>query len=91
MLSLSVSIPVPGKRYVPYFTLGLGRFSNVPRTTLVNAEDVDALAINAGVGLRVYVTRRFVVRADFKNYAALVSDDRTTEIREYLLGLSFFF
>ena len=86
-----VSQPIPGGRFVPYFTLGVGHFENTPRATLVNAESSDALALNAGVGLRSYITRRFVLRADFKDYAVLVDDNRTSEIREYLLGLAFFF
>lgn len=86
-----VSQPIPGGRLVPNFTLGVGHFENVPRATLVDAEASDAVAINAGVGVRWYVTRRFILRGDFKDYAVLVDDNRTDEIREYLLGLSFFF
>jgi len=86
-----VSQPVPGGRFVPYFTLGVGYFENTPRATLVDAEASDAVALNAGVGLRSYITRRFVLRADVKNYAVLVDDNRTSEIYEYLLGLAFFF
>jgi hypothetical protein len=85
-----VSQPVPGGRFVPYFTLGVGRFENTPSATLVDAESIDAVALNAGVGLRYYITRRFVLRADIKNYAVLVDDNRTSEIYEFLLGLSFF-
>jgi len=86
-----VSQPIPGGRFVPYFTLGVGHFENTPRATLVNAESSDALALNAGLGVRSYIARRFVLRADFKDYAVLVEDNRTSEIREYLFGLSFFF
>ena len=86
-----VSQPVPGGRFVPYFTLGVGYFGNTPRATLVDARASNAVALNAGVGLRSYLTRRFVVRMDVKNYAVLVDDNRTSEINEFLLGLSFFF
>ncbi len=86
-----LSQPIPGGTFVPYFTLGVGRFENQPRGTLVNAETSNATAINAGLGLRSYLTRRFLVRADFRDYVVLLSDDRSSEVQEYVIGLAFFF
>ena len=86
-----ISQPLPDWRFLPFFTIGVGQFYNEPRGTLVNAESTDSVAFNAGLGVRTYLTRRFVARLDFKSYAVLIDDDRTDSLNEWTLGLSFFF
>lgn len=83
--------PFPDWRFSPYFTLGVGRFDNEPKATLVDAEDVSTTAANAGVGVRGYLSERFFLRADFKNYVATIDDNRNEDYQALLLGLSFFF
>ncbi|MDQ7074911.1 MAG: SH3 domain-containing protein [Gammaproteobacteria bacterium] len=86
-----VSRPMPSLTWAPYFSLGLGRFENRPRATLVDARNVDATAITAGIGLRRYITRRFLLRLDLKDYLLLVDDNQADEHTEWLLGVSAFF
>ncbi|MDQ7016709.1 MAG: SH3 domain-containing protein [Gammaproteobacteria bacterium] len=86
-----VSRPMPELTWAPYFSLGLGRFENRPRATLVDARNVDATAITAGIGLRRYITRRFLLRLDLKDYLLLVDDNQADEHTEWLLGVSAFF
>ena len=45
----------------------------------------------AGAGFRVYLTRRFVFRTEYKTYVAFTSRDDNEEIREWKAGFSFFF
>jgi hypothetical protein len=83
--------PWSDQRLSPYFGVGLGRFRNVPNSSLVQAVPVDAPLGNASVGLRWHLSDRFVARADWSLYSAFVSDSRSIEYRALTLGLSFFF
>ncbi|MBL8287758.1 MAG: hypothetical protein JNL85_07230 [Rubrivivax sp.] len=86
-----VSEPWSHQRLSPFATVGFGRFRNIPNTSLVQAQTVNANLGHAGLGLRWYVSERFVARLDWSLYAAFVSDQRTLEYRATSLGLSFFF
>lgn len=86
-----VSEPWSDRRWSPFFSVGLGRFRNVPNRSLVGALRTDAQMGNATLGLRYYLSDRFVVRGDYTLYTAFVSDLRTREFRAMSLGLSFFF
>jgi hypothetical protein len=78
-------------RISPFFTLGVGRFTNEPRATAVERIKTTADMANAGLGVMFYLTDRFVVRADYKRHVALIETDRTEEYNEVSLGISFFF
>ena len=86
-----VSEPWSDRRLSPYFSVGLGKFRNVPNASLVDARDTDANLGHAGLGLRWYVAERFVARLDWSLYTAFVSDARSLEYRAVTLGISFFF
>lgn len=83
--------PWSDKRLSPYFGLGFGQFKNIPNSSLVSALPTDAKLANAGLGLRYYLTDRFVARLDYTLYTAFVADTRSLEYRAITLGLSFFF
>ncbi len=89
-LSLQIA-PYSDNRFSPYFSLGFGHFRNEPKAPLVNAVDTSATTTIVGVGLRVYLTRRFIVRADFKDYVVMIDADRNEEFQQWLTGFSFFF
>jgi hypothetical protein len=81
----------PDWRATPFFTLGAGEIHTVPKATLVATTDrTDSLAV-VGAGVRTYLTRRFVFRAEYKSYVVLTSRDDNEEIREWKAGFSFFF
>ena len=86
-----VSEPWSHQRLSPFATVGFGRFRNIPNTSLVQAQTVNANLGHAGLGLRWYLSERFVARLDWSLYAAFVSDQRTLEYRATTLGISFFF
>jgi hypothetical protein len=45
------SQPYPQWRLAPFFTIGVGRFNNIPKTTLVSAITTDSVAADAGIGV----------------------------------------
>ena len=83
--------PWSDRRFSPFFTVGVGRFSNFPNLSLIGATTTNAKLANAGVGARFYITERFVARADYTLYTAFLSDAKTTQYQAWTLGLSFFF
>ena len=86
-----LSEPFPEWRVSPFLSLGLGRFYNRPRSTLVSAIDTESNMANAAVGARVYLTRRFVVRGDYRRHVVFVDQDRINEYNELSLGIAIFF
>jgi hypothetical protein len=83
--------PWSDQRLSPFLGIGIGRFRNFPNQSLVGATNTDANLANATVGVRYYLTERFVLRADYTLYTAFVSDQRSQEFRAVSAGLSFFF
>jgi hypothetical protein len=83
--------PWSDQRLSPFLGIGIGRFRNFPNQSLVGATDTNVNLANATVGLRYYLTERFVLRADYTLYTAFVSDQRAQEFRAVTAGLSFFF
>jgi len=83
--------PLSDVRLSPFFSVGFGKFKNLPNTTLVGALPTDAKLADASLGLRYYLTERFIARADYTLYTAFVGDTRTGEYRAWTIGLAFFF
>jgi hypothetical protein len=83
--------PWSDKRLSPFFGIGLGRFRNIPNASLVNAVETNANLADALIGLRFYVTDRFVARLDWGIYTAYVSDLDSAEYKAATLGIAFFF
>jgi hypothetical protein len=83
--------PWSDRRVSPYFGIGFGRFKNIPNASLVNAVTTNANLANGSIGLRFYITDRFLARADYTIYTAYIADTRTGEYRAVTAGLAFFF
>lgn len=83
--------PWSDRRLSPFFGVGLGRFKNIPNASLVSATPTNANLANATVGLRYYLTDRFVARVDYSIYTAFVTDARSIEYRAATAGIAFFF
>ncbi|HEX9812131.1 MAG TPA: SH3 domain-containing protein [Burkholderiales bacterium] len=86
-----VSQPYPDSDWSPFFSLGYGKFNNKPKATLVSAIETNADLANAGLGVRYYLTRRFVARFEFKQHVTLIDFNRTDSFKEWSLGISAFF
>ena len=81
----------PEWRVSPFFTLGAGYIHTEPKSTIVLPEDRDDQIGHVGAGFRIYVSRRFLLRAEYKSYVVFTSRDENEEIEEWKAGFAFFF
>jgi len=81
----------PDWRISPFFTLGTGVIRTSPKSTIVQGEDRTDQIAHAGAGIRFYATRRFILRAEYKNYVVFTSRDDNEEVEEWKAGFAFFF
>jgi uncharacterized protein YgiM (DUF1202 family) len=86
-----VHVFVPEWRVSPYFTLGTGMIVSKPRTTLVQSEDRTDQIAHVGVGLRGYLSRRFLARIEYRSNVVFTSRDDNEEVDEWKAGFAFFF
>ena len=81
----------PEWRVSPFFTLGAGYVHTEPKSTIVQGEDRSDQVGHVGAGVRVYATRRFALRAEYKSYVVFTSRDDNEEVEEWKVGFAFFF
>jgi len=82
----------PEWRLSPYFTLGTGLIYIEPKTTLVSTEDRTDQIGYVGVGLQFYLTRRFMLRSEYRKNIVFTSRNDNEEIDEWkYLGFACFF
>ncbi len=81
----------PEWRISPFFTLGAGAIHTEPKSTIVQGEDRTDQIGHVGAGFRIYATRRFVLRAEYKSYVVFTSRDDNEEVEEWKVGFAFFF
>lgn len=86
-----VSEPWSDRRFSPYLSVGLGKFRNIPNSSLVDATATNAKLAHASLGLRWHLSDRFTARLDWTLYTAFVADTRSTEYRSITAGLGFYF
>ncbi|HEY5807235.1 MAG TPA: outer membrane beta-barrel protein [Povalibacter sp.] len=83
---------VPEWRLSPYFTLGTGIIYTDPKSTLVSVEDRTDQIGYVGGGLQFYLTRRFMLRTEYRDNVIFTSRDDNEEVDEWkYLGFAFFF
>jgi hypothetical protein len=83
---------VPEWRISPYFVLGTGAIFIEPRATLGQAMDRNDQIGYVGGGLQFFVTRRFMLRSEYRNNIIFTSRDDNEEIDEWkYLGFGLFF
>lgn len=93
-LSASVNVlaqPFPEWRLSPFLLLGTGAIYTDPNVTLVNEQDRTEQIAQVGLGVRWYLTRRFIVRAEYQNHVIFQNKDDNQEIDEWKAGFAFFF
>ncbi len=81
----------PEWRVSPFFTLGTGVIRTEPKTTLVQALDRTDQFAQVGAGVRAWLSRRLIFRAEYKSYVIFTSQDENEEIEEWKIGFGFFF
>lgn len=86
-----VHTPFPEWRVAPFLLLGTGVLHVSPKASLVSTEDRTDQYGQAGAGVRAYLTRRFMLRAEYSGYIAFTSRDENEEVEEWKAGFAFFF
>jgi SH3-like domain-containing protein len=86
-----IHYPFPEWRIAPFLMLGTGVIQISPKATLVNSSDRTDTVGQAGVGVRAYVTRRFLVRAEYSGYVVFNKHDANQKVEEWKAGFAFFF
>ena len=81
----------PDWRVSPFFTLGAGVIHTSPKSTIIQGDDRTDQVGHVGAGLRVYATRRFLFRIEYKSYVVFTSRDENEEVEEWKAGFAFFF
>lgn len=81
----------PQWRYSPFLTIGGGVRETNPRSTLVSTEDRTDNTASVGAGLRVHLTRRLILRMQFKHYVVITDRDDDEEVNEWKIGISAFY
>ena len=84
-------VPRPDWRIQPFLSIGTGMIRVQPKGTLVQTPDrTDQLAYVGG-GARAYLARRFIIRAEYKEYVVFTDRDENEEATEWKIGFAFFF
>jgi hypothetical protein len=83
--------PFPDWRVSPFFALGTGMIRTDPAATLVSTEDRTDQTAHVAVGARMYLARRFVLRAEYRNYLVFTSRNDNEELDSWQAGFAFFF
>jgi hypothetical protein len=84
-------VPMPEWRIQPFLSIGTGVIRIRPDGTLVGTEDRTDQVAYAGIGVRAYVARRFIVRGEYKEYVVFTDRDENEEETEWKIGFAFFF
>jgi len=86
--------PFPEWRISPFFALGTGVIEVRPRSTLVEPTDTNSQFSTLGIGIRTYITRQFIFRAEVNEqtiYSASNERDSNERFTEWKLGIGVFF
>ena len=83
--------PFPDWRFSPYMKIGTGVIKVNPNATIIQPEDRQDEMVHAGIGMRIYVSRQFFLRAEYNSHTILTSRNDNDEIEEWKLGFSVYF
>ena len=83
--------PFPKWRYSPFIGLGAGTYETRPKSNLVASETRSDSSANVTAGLRIYLSRRMILRLQYTNYLILTNLDNDEEVDEWKIGLSTFY
>jgi len=86
-----VSSPFPDWKMSPFFVMGTGLINTQAKSNALVVDELNETTVNAGFGVKWYLTRRFVFRADLREYIGFLGQDFNGEFIEWKLGFSFFF
>jgi SH3-like domain-containing protein len=81
----------PQWRVSPFVGIGGGVLTVAPKATLVQPEDRTDGTAYAGIGLRGYLTNRFLLQAEYRQFVVFTSRDDNEEIAEWTASFVYFF
>jgi hypothetical protein len=84
-------VPMPEWRIQPFLSIGTGVIRIQPAGTLVGTPERTDQVAYAGLGVRAYLARRFIVRGEYKEYVVFTDRDENEEDIEWKIGFAFFF
>lgn len=84
-------VPIPEWRIQPFLSIGTGVINVQPKATLAGGEARTDQVAYAGIGVRAYVARRFMLRGEYKEYVIFTDRDDNEEDIEWKIGFAFFF
>jgi hypothetical protein len=84
-------VPLPEWRIQPFLSIGTGVIRIEPEGTLVGSDIRTDQVAYAGIGVRAYMARRFIVRGEVKEYVVFTDRDENEEDTEWKIGFAFFF
>jgi hypothetical protein len=84
-------VVMPEWRISPFFTIGTGLVHFEPKVSLVQPSDHVEQTAYVGAGLRCYLTRRFFIRAEFKEHYLFTNLNQNQRAAEWKMGFAFFF
>jgi hypothetical protein len=82
---------LPELRWSPFVMLGTGIVHTEPKATLVQPVNRTEQTAYVGGGVRYYLTRRFFLRAEYKNHVVFTKLNSNEVVDEWKLGFAFFF
>ena len=83
--------PFPRSRLSPFFNIGTGYIHVEPQTTIVQAQDLEDEIVHAGLGADLYISRKFMLRLEYRRHTVLTSRDENEELNQWKAGFSIFF
>lgn len=83
--------PFPQWKVSPYFSIGTGIIKTSVKSTLSQLKDKSDNTANVSIGIKMYLTRRFVLRADIKKHIIFQSRNDNEEVTSWQAGFAFFF
>ncbi len=83
--------PFPDWRISPFLALGTGVLHTRPRATLADTRERTDQVASVGAGLRMHLSRRFLLRAEYERHLVITDRNANEEVNEWKAGFAFFF
>jgi len=83
--------PRPDWRLAPFVELGTGVIHILPKATIITPPDRTEQLAYYGLGAKWYLSRRFILRADYRSYIIFTKADQNEARNEWKAGFAFFF
>jgi uncharacterized protein YraI len=82
---------MPQWRASPFIGIGGGVLRVDPKATLVKSEDRTDETAYAGIGVRGFLTNRFLLQAEYRSYVVFTDRDDNEELSAWTVAFTYFF